>query len=313
MKKRIRAHEARIGMFVDELEHWSPKVPVPPGQFLILSGEELNRVYSSRALSLLIDTEKGADIAPASRYANVMEQERQRLCHSFSAEELEQVRKTLAETTPLIRSIVVEARMNGIISLENAMIAINQIMSAARNNAAALIAVSRIKNRDQTTYLHSLAVSALLTCFGRRLGLNDAMVRDFALGGLLHDIGKTAIPIAILTKTGSLSQAEYALVCTHPRQGYGMLQKIDGIPQTVLDICLHHHEHYDGRGYPDRLAGDAIPLSARIAAICDVYEAMTTVRPYKRAWSQQETIEMMVGSKGHFDPELLQIFISQVV
>ena len=91
-----------------------------------------------------------------------------------------------------------------------------------------------------------------------------------------------------------------------------MLQRIDGVSRTALDICLHHHERYDGRGYPDRLAGEAIPLAARMAAICDVYEAMTTIRPYKRAWSQRETIDMMKSSDGHFDAALLKTFLSQL-
>lgn len=312
MKKRIRVHEARIGMFVHELEHCSSEEPAPSGRFLILSGEELGRVFSSRALSLLIDTEKGIDIAPASRHAHVEKRERERLLRSFSPRELEQAERTLAEATPLVRNIVAEARMSGVTRLEHATLAVDQIMLAARDNAAALIAMSRLKDRDEVTYLHSLAVSALITCFGRRLGFDETAVRELALGGLLHDIGKTVIPIAILAKTGSLTPAELALIRTHPRQGFEMLQRIDGVPRTVLDICLHHHERYDGQGYPDGLAGEAIPLVARMAAICDVYEAMTTVRPYKRAWSQRETIDMMRASKGHFDLALFRAFLSQL-
>lgn len=312
MKKRIRVHEARIGMFVHELEEYAPDVPAPSGRFLILSGEELDRVFGSRALSLLIDTEKGVDIAPASRHANAAERERERRLRSFSPKELEQAERTLAEATPIVRNIVAEARMSGVARLEHATPVIDQILSAARDNGAALIAMSRLKDRDQTTYLHSLAVSALLTCFGRCLGFDEAAVRELALGGLLHDIGKTAVPVVILAKTGSLTPAELALIRTHPQQGFEMLQRIEGVSRTVLDICLHHHERYDGRGYPDGLAGEAIPPVARMAAICDVYEAMTTVRPYKRAWSQRETIDMMQASKGHFDTALFDTFLSQL-
>lgn len=312
MKKRIRLYEARIGMFVHELEQHAPKMAGPGGGFFILSGEDLDRVLGSRAMSVLIDTEKSTRAIPSSRYSYAMRLMRERLLRTFSLEELQQAESTLSEVTPLVMNILGEARMNGIARLELATTAINQIMCAARDNAAALIAMSRLKNRDETTYLHSLAVSTLLICFGRHLGFKETAVRELALGGLLHDIGKTKIPIEILNKAGGLTPAETDLVRTHPRVGYEMLLEIKGVPCAVLDICLYHHERYDGKGYGTGLRGEEIPLTARIAAICDVYDAMTTVRSYKRAWSQKETVEMMQSWTGHFDVELLGVFFSQL-
>ena len=91
------------------------------------------------------------------------------------------------------------------------------------------------------------------------------------------------------------------------------LAKVPEMPQEVLEICLHHHEKYDGSGYPHGLQGPAIPYLARLAAICDVYDALTTVRPYKRAWTKTEAIATMRDTKGHFDPELLAAFVSQLI
>lgn len=311
MKKRIRIHQAKLGMFVEEIEHPSPRTSVPRGRFLILSAETLEQVFNSRALSLLIDTDKGVNIAPCQ--TDLAKQEHERLLRSFSAEELREADRTLDETVPLVRTIVAEARMNGGADLGQAMLAVDRIMASARSNAAALIAVSRLKDKDQTTYLHSLAVSVLLSCFGRCLGFDEAAVHDLALGGLLHDIGKTAIPVAILAKPGALTPVELAVMRTHPRRSFDLLRRVEGMPQTVLDIGLYHHERYDGRGYPERLTGETIPLSARMAAICDVYEAMTTARPYKRASSRQQTMEMMRAARGHFDERLLGTFLSQLV
>ena len=92
-----------------------------------------------------------------------------------------------------------------------------------------------------------------------------------------------------------------------------MLSQVRDLPQSVLDVCLYHHEKYDGTGYPRRLAGTDIPVVARLSAICDVYDAMTTVRPYKRAWSQDEAIHAMLNSPGHFDPDLLKALVSEMV
>jgi HD-GYP domain-containing protein (c-di-GMP phosphodiesterase class II) len=103
------------------------------------------------------------------------------------------------------------------------------------------------------------------------------------------------------------------LVRMHPQRGYELVSSLPNTPRQVLDICLHHHEKFDGSGYPSRLAGQQIPFVARLAAICDVYDALTTVRPYKRAWSQAEAINMMMNSPGHFDPDLLAAFVSNMV
>ena len=212
-----------------------------------------------------------------------------------------------------MRDILSQARMNGIVLVEHAVDVVEKIMVSAADNAAALIAVSRLKTHDQGTYLHSLAVGTLMVSFGRRLGFDDETVRQYGLGGILHDIGKMAVPQGILVKPGALTPREQAIIRSHPRRGHVLLSRLDAMPETVLDICLCHHERFDGTGYPGNRAGEAIPLCARIAAICDVYDAMTTVRPYKRAWSQAETIDMMYASAGHFDPTLLELFVSRLV
>ncbi|MEZ2223353.1 HD-GYP domain-containing protein [Rhizobium sp. RCC_161_2] len=186
-------------------------------------------------------------------------------------------------------------------------------MASTVNNAGALIAVAKLKQKDEVTFLHSLAVSALMVAFGRALGHDEEDVRLFGLGGLVHDLGKMALPDAILANTGKLTAGEMDLVRTHPRQGYEMISHLENSRQEVLDICLYHHEKFDGSGYPCGLAGKEIPYEARLAAICDVYDALTTVRPYKPAWSQGEAVNMMMRSPGHFDPNLLSAFMSKMV
>lgn len=110
------------------------------------------------------------------------------------------------------------------------------------------------------------------------------------IGGLVHDLGKMTLSHDILTKTGKLTAEELEHVRRHPQLGFEMNSRAGTAPTEVLDICRHHHERYDGGGNPNRLSGKRIPYAARLAAICDAYEALTTIRPYKRAFSQTEEL-----------------------
>jgi len=152
-----------------------------------------------------------------------------------------------------------------------------------------------------------------MIAFGHALGHGKDDVRVLGLGGLVHDLGKLAIPDDILSKSGKLTAVEMDLVRAHPQMGFEMVAKPGTAPPEVLDICRFHHERYDGSGYPHRLSGKEIPYVARLAAVCDVYEALTTIRPYKRAYSQSEAVNMMLNSPGHFDSELLSSFVSKMV
>jgi HD-GYP domain-containing protein (c-di-GMP phosphodiesterase class II) len=157
--------------------------------------------------------------------------------------------------------------------------------------------------------MHSVAVCALMVGLGRSLGLDDAACREAGLAGLLHDLGKTAIPLDILNKPGRLSEEEFAQVREHPRHGHEMLRRGDNVSDNVADVCLHHHEKFDGTGYPDRLAGDAISLLSRMGAVCDVYDAITSNRPYKAGWDPSESVARMLEWHGHFDPTVLSAFV----
>ncbi len=129
---------------------------------------------------------------------------------------------------------------------------------------------------------------------------------------MLHDIGKMAIPNTVLNKPGKLTDSEFATVRGHPEAGSRMLIESKQVSALVLDVCLHHHEKMDGSGYPHRLEGEQISLYARMGAVCDVYDAITSNRPYKQGWDPAESIRKMAGWKGHFDPVVFQAFVKTV-
>lgn len=314
MRKRIRLHELRVGMFVDEVESGSraPRRFIP---FLISSPSEIQRMMNSNVMTVVIDVRKGRDVVardPANQpFAQAQFQAT--LLTTFSVQDVHEARQSIAEARPQVRNVLAEARINSSFDSDAADFAVERIMSAASANAGALIGVARLKQKDEVTFLHSIAVSALMISFGRALGLGEEDVRRLGVGGLVHDLGKMALPEAILRNAGKLTPAEMELVRTHPQRGYELVSRMPETPQEVLDICRYHHEKFDGSGYPYGLAGSQIPHVARLAAICDVYDALTTVRPYKRAWSQTEAIDMMMKSPGHFDDELLAAFVSKMV
>ncbi|MDO9167353.1 MAG: HD-GYP domain-containing protein, partial [Rhodoferax sp.] len=146
-----------------------------------------------------------------------------------------------------------------------------------------------------------------------QLGFDDAQTRSAGLSGLLHDLGKAVMPMAVLNKPGKLTEAEFAIIKSHPVEGHKMLLRGENVDPMVLDVCLHHHEKTDGSGYPKGLKGDEISLFAKMGAVCDVYDAITSNRPYKSGWDPAESLRKMAEwANGHFDPKVFQAFVKSM-
>lgn len=164
--------------------------------------------------------------------------------------------------------------------------------------------------RDYETRGHTDRVVAWTDRVTERLGLDAATRRSVRWGAYLHDIGKLAVPDTILLKPGRLNERERERIREHAADGVRMLADVPSLPAETLDVVRHHHERWDGTGYPDGLAGDAIPLGARIFSIVDVWDALTSVRPYKEAWSRDAARDEMGSAAGRqFDPQLCRLFL----
>jgi len=145
------------------------------------------------------------------------------------------------------------------------------------------------------------------------LGIQDTELEDIRRGAMLHDIGKVGVPDQILRKSGPLTPEEWEVMRKHPVYAVEMLKPISFL-QGALDIPQYHHEHWDGSGYPYGLKGKDIPLSARIFAVADVYDALVSNRPYRVAWSKRQAVEYLVEKRGeHFDPEIIDFFVEVFV
>ncbi len=168
--------------------------------------------------------------------------------------------------------------------------------------------------RDNETGLHVIRMSHYSRILALAAGLGAARAEELMNAAPMHDIGKIGIPDAILLKNGPLDDAERALMQQHVRMGGEILGEHDSqLLRMAKTIALAHHEKYDGSGYPGGLVGEAIPIEARIVAIADVFDALTSVRPYKKAWSVEESVALLQREKGkHFDPVLVDLFVGQL-
>ena len=187
-----------------------------------------------------------------------------------------------------------------------------EVERSITHNRYAVIGLTRLRSSHEYTYTHSVAVSALMIGLAREFGLPESEIASVGLAGMLHDIGKAKVPVQVLDKPGPLTPEEWVTIKTHPERGAAILQRLGEVDPIVLDVALHHHERLDGSGYPHGLRGEAITVHARIAAVCDVYDALTSRRAYKEAKPAATVLETMARATGQFDPRVLRALRSLI-
>jgi len=322
--KRIRVEDVRLGMFIHGFAGSWLDHPFWRNRFLLDDPKDLELIRASAVREVWIDTSRGADVAgdgvPAAAEQTTSQDESpppapdalprvRDVTPTSQAMELQRAARLLKQARHAVASMFEEARMGRAIDQQVARAVAEEIADSVTRNGGALISLARLKTADDYTYMHSVAVCALMVALARQLGLPDEEVRAAGFAGLLHDIGKMDIPLEILNKPGRLTDEEFAIVREHPRRGWQRLRAASIDDEVALDVCLHHHERIDGTGYPDRLAGDAIMLMARMGAVCDVYDAITSNRPYKAGWDPAESLKRMASWQGHFDERVFQAFV----
>jgi putative nucleotidyltransferase with HDIG domain len=226
--------------------------------------------------------------------------------------EMQRASGIVRDVRTLVSGLYESARLGHALDAERCLPLVDSVNDSVNRNPDALLTLTRLRKRDEYTYMHSVAVCALMVALGREMGLDADTCREAGLAGLLHDLGKAKMPEAILTKPGKLTQEEFSIIRTHPRRGFELLSEARGATDQVIDVTLHHHERVDGTGYPDQLSKAKISLFSRMGAVCDVYDAITSHRAYKARWDPAESIERMESWRGHFDDDILQAFIRTV-
>jgi HD-GYP domain-containing protein (c-di-GMP phosphodiesterase class II) len=321
MLKKIPVARLRPGMFIHELCGDWMSHPFWRAQFVLKGEGDLRRIVEAGIPHVYIDTTRGLDDVEAVAAEQVKAAVEQEILEALSApqepivrvsvrEELARAKRVHEQAHKVIRSMMCDVRLGKAVSLDDAEPVVEAITGSVLRNGGALMGLIGIKNKDDYTFLHSVSVCTLMIAFGRSLGLDGEELRQGGIGGLLHDIGKMKVPDEVLNKPGRLTDAEFDLIKQHPGDGHAVLLETPGIGAIPLDITRHHHERLDGKGYPDGLAGDAISSMARMAAIVDVYDAITADRCYHKGMPAAEALrKMWEWSKDHFDQKLLQAFM----
>lgn len=325
MLKTIPLSQARKGMYVHKFCGSWIDHPFWGRRLLIEDDDQLRQICSSRIKELVIDLARGVDVLDDQPLVNAakistdveafLQPDRPATRASGARsrcsleDELGRARRIVSSGKSAVIAMFADVRMGRAVSGEGLAELIEDMSNSIARNPHALISVARIKHKDEYTYMHSVAVAALMVALARLKGLPQDEVRLAGLAGLLHDLGKAMMPEAILNKPGKLTEEEFGIMRTHPLEGYKLLREWEGIPEEVLDVCLHHHEKLDGSGYPEKLQAGQIGLLARMGAICDVYDAITSNRPYKPGWDPAESLRQMASWKHHFDPELFRLFV----
>lgn len=291
-------------------------------QFVLDNPEDLHKLQDSLIREVVIDISQGADVPealPAEMAAEEStisaEAQTPRPSHTKQLsyqEEQAQAARIIASSRHEIESMFTDLRMGKVIQVQSVLPIVEEISASVSRNIHAFVSLARLKTIDDCTYMHSIAVCALMAALAKELGLSEAEIKQAALAGLMHDVGKASIPLEILNKPGALTEAEFEVVRQHPRLGHDMLMQANITDPVALDVCLHHHEKMDGSGYPKKFNANQISLFAKMGAICDVYDAVTSVRPYKNAWEPGIALKRMASWEGHFDMVILKAFVKSL-
>lgn len=230
-----------------------------------------------------------------------------------TADPFERARALHREATQIVRDMLVDIRLGKQIEMEKVEPLVGRIVDSIFTQQDALLPLARLKQHDSYTFQHSVSVCALMTAFARTLEVPREVIREIAVGALLHDVGKARVPDEILNKPGKLTEAEFDRMKSHVVQSKIILMATPGISQIALDVAAQHHERYDGTGYPNKLKAGQISLYGRMGAIVDVYDAITSNRVYHKGMAPTAALRKLLDwSANHFEPRLVKAFIRSV-
>ncbi len=344
MLKKIPTRQLEVGMYLHAIEGSYFDHPFWRLRFLLTKEDELAQLAASGIKTVTIDTSRGKDLPgdqcstdKAGEDAGRIEPQYQiplksgtsaqsarvyfrrekgpivnRLSERERLVELDKAATTIKESRAAVMSLFDDARLGKSVQSKKLAPLVEQISDSVKIDPTIILNVARLKSKDEYTYLHSVAVCALMINLGRRLKVPEHKIEEVGMAGLLHDVGKTSIPESILSKPGKLNEEEWETVRNHPQRGHDILEASEGVTDIALEVCLRHHEKMDGSGYPGNIKADQLSIFSRMSAVCDVYDAITSQRSYNKPLSASQALGKMQSWSGHFDPLVLDEFVDSL-
>ena len=313
-EQRIDVADLQVGMFVCRLDRPWEETPFPLQGVELLGDSDIEAIRA-QCTFVYIDARRLLRDAPPpmltrtrladSRFENIR--------HYGNGvpfeDELPKAREAFENALLRVDGIFEEVARGNELSAAHVEQTVRPLVASILRNADVFFWVEGLRSRDDYSYRHAINCSALAAVFGRHMGLAEETIISVAAGGLLMDVGKTRLPEALLQRAGPLADDEVPLVRSHVEHGLAILASSSITDTDVADIVRTHHERYDGRGYPHRLAGHAIPLVGRMLGIIDAYDAMTTARPYRAALSRHQALRHIYAARDTlFQAEMVEQF-----
>lgn len=323
MAKKIPIDQLRPGMYVSDLGSDWMSHPFLVSSFKVHDEVMVRKITDAGIHEVYIDPTRGLDVsdAPTAKEVNdQLEKEMLRIAEASApvrrvtaTEEMSRAKTIHTEANRIVRNVMADVRLGQQVQLEQVEPLVEKMTESILRNNGALLTLSRLKNKDDYTFEHSVSVCALQVSFCRTLGMDASTIRLAGIGGMLHDIGKMKVPDEILNKPGRLTEDEFKVMKCHVVESKNILEQTDGISEISIQVAYQHHERHDGSGYPEGLKGEAISQMGKMAAICDVYDAITSDRCYHKGMAAHEALrKIFEWSKFHFDPVLVQQFMRTI-
>ena len=318
--KRVAVELLVPGMFVHDMNCGWTDHPFMFNSMKLNDEKQIAKILDSGVKEVYIDSSRGLDICNGvpmdevgrvveARLAEIAQKAQSNIASLSMQEALPNARIVHSEALKLVSQLMHDARFGRLKDIAAAHETAEQVTDAIRQSSSAFISLCHIKNKDQYTFQHSVSVGALLVAFAStRPEVLD--LKALCLGGLLHDLGKMCISDSILKKPGKLSDSEFLTMKSHVAKGEEILGQVGAVPALALEVLSHHHERHDGSGYPHGIKGVELSLAGKMAAIVDVYDAISSTRCYHTALQPNEALRKLVEwSEFHFDARLVEDFI----
>lgn len=324
MIKKIKVEQLKPGVFVADFNCGWLHHPFLSDRTKLETDKQIQKVIKYGIRELYIDTDKGLDIddAPTRREADQQIQSEFGRLHAPAAApngsggfkaELARAHQLVGEAKLTTKKLMHDVKLGKRMEMNQVESTVDKMTDSILRNKDALVSLLRIKEVDEYTYVHSISVSALCISFAQGLGFDSTKIKQIGIGGLLHDIGKMKVPLDILNKPGPLSEKEFEVMKRHVKDGESALQQYPNLDQECTCVTSHHHERLDGTGYPDGLKGNEISEFGQIAAIVDIYDALSSERCYKNAMPPTDALKKLFEwSQTYLNRELVEKFIAHL-